>query len=370
MRRPKAWESSTDRIQTAQCGSSMPHNEGSSHSLTLVVNLLARFFRPYFSVDKKSSQEQLRQDFGEFPPTPLRCESLTGEFNVVRASGIGQIYHELAVQFRVMDADIESLSTDFLAKFNAKQLHEWHSTFESMGPRGSRFAKLAMFGWLLVMRTAKAVRYGTKRPNVRGMFVPYFKDGLQIFVKSQKHLNESDAYIVSHEHIHLLQHVNPESHCRHVRSPQELLTEEGLTDKFILYVLEKEEVEARLHEAVLSFYRAYHYLPTTVTGFLGLLASSEKIGLLVIGILESGDVTFDREQRKYPERNARPVEQLGWVLADIKTPALQCRYITEVLPVMYGNMFRYYGDNVASGSFHKGIDRPNFYDELYGTQVA
>lgn len=348
----------------------MPHNEGFSHSLTLLVNLLARFFRPYFSVEKKSSHEQLRQDFGEFPPTPLRCESLTGEFNVVRASGIGQIYHELAVQFRVMDADIESLSTDFLAKFNAKQLHEWHSTFESMGPRGSRFAKLAMFGWLLVMRTAKAVRYGTKRSNVQGLFVPYFKDGLQIFVKSQKHLNESDAYIVSHEHIHLLQHVNPESHCRHVRSPQELLTEEGLTDKFILYVLEKKEVEARLHEAVLSFYRAYRYLPTTVSGLLGLLASSKMIGLQVISILESGDVTFHREQGTYPEREARPVEHLGWVLMDIKTPELKRRYIAEVLPVMYGNLLKYYGDDVASSSFLKDIDRPNFYDDLYKAQVA
>lgn len=334
------------------------------------MNLLARFFRPYFSVEKKSSQEQLRQDFGEFPPTPLRCESLIGEFNVVRASGIGQIYHELAVQFRVMDADIESLSTDLLANFDAKHLREWQSIFERLGPRGSWFAKRVVFGWLFVVRTAKAVRYGMSRPKILGLFIPYFKGGLQIFVKSRTHLNESDAPVVSHEHIHLLQHINPESHCRHVKSPKELLTEEGGADSFILYVLEKKEVEARLHEAVLSFYRAYHYLPKTVAGFLGLLASSEMIGLLVIGILESGDVTFDREQRKYPERNARPVEQLGWVLADIKTPELQCRYTTEVLPVMYGNLLKYYGDNVASGSFLKEIDRPNFYDELYGAQAA
>ena len=343
---------------------------GSCHSLPVLVNLLARLFRPYFSVEKKSSQEQLTQDFGEFPPTPLRCESLTGEFNVVRASGIGQIYHELAVQFRVMDADIESLSTDFLAKFNAKQLHEWHSTFESMGPRGSRFAKRAMFGWLFVVRTAKAVRYGTKRPNVQGMFVPYFKDGLQIFVKSQKHLNQSDAYIVSHEHIHLLQHKNPESHCRHVRSPKELLTEEGTADSFILYILEKIEVEARLHESVLSFYRAYQYLPTTVSGFLALLASSATIGLQVSNILKSGDVTFRPGPEQYLERETGPVAQLGWVLMDIKTPELQRRYITEVLPVMYGNLFKYYGDDVANRSFLKEIDRPNFYDELYGAQAA
>ncbi len=334
------------------------------------MNLLAHFLRPFFSVQKKSSQEQLRQDFGEFPPTPLRCESLAGEFNVVRTSGIGQIYQDLAMQFRVMDADIESLSTDLLANFDAERLHELQRTFERLGPRGSRFAKRAMFGWLFVVRTAKAIRYGTTRPKVMGLFVPFFKDGLQIVIKAQGHRNRSDAPTVSHEHIHLLQHRNPESHCRHVRSPQELLTEEGWGDSFILYILEKKEVEARLHESVLSFYRAHHYLPTTVSGFLGLLASSEMIGLLVISILKSGDATFQQGQGTYPEREARPVEHLGWVLMDIKTPELQRRYITEVLPVMYGNLLKYYGDDVASRSFLRDIDRPNFYDDLYAAQAA
>ena len=177
----------------------------------------------------------------------------------------------------MIDADIEALSTDFLVNFDAKQLREFKRTFESLGPRGSRFAKRAIFGWLFVIRTVKAIRYGMSRPKVQGMFIPYFKDGLQIFVKSRTHLNMSDAPVVSHEHINLLQHRNPESHCRHVRSPQELLTDEGRADSSILYILEKKEVEARMHEAVLSFYRANHYLPTTVTGFLPLCQTSCRL---------------------------------------------------------------------------------------------
>lgn len=333
------------------------------------MNLLTRFFRPFFFVEKKSSQEQLRQDFGEFPPTPLRCEGLTGEFSVVRTSGICRIYHNLAVQFCVMDADIESLSTDLAAKFGADMRH-WKNTFQHLGPRSSRFVKRALFGWLFVVSTAKAIRYRKTKPDAVGLFIPYFKDGLQIAVKARGHGSKSDAHIVSHEHIHLLQHRNPESHCRYVRSPQQLLIEEGSADTFILYVLEKNEVEARLHESVLSFYRAYHCLPTTVSGFLGLLASSETIGLLVIGILDSGDVTFELGHGTYPEREARPVEHLGWVLMDIKTPELQRRYVTEVLPRMYGNLLKYYGDDVASRGFLRGIDRPNFYDDLYGPQAA
>lgn len=334
------------------------------------MNPFARFLHPYHSVEKRSSQEQLREDFGDFPPIPLQCEALTGDFNVVRARGIGQIYHELALQFRAMDADIGSLSTDFLANFDVKQLREFQRTFESFGPRGTLLAKRTFFGWLFVRKTVKTIRHGMLRPKVQGMFIPYFKDGLQIFVKSGTHLNGSDAPVVSHEHIHLLQHKNPERHSRHVRSPKALLTEEGGADPFTLYVLQKMEVEARLHESVLSFYRAYHVLPTTVAGFLGLLGASETIGLLVIGILESGDKTFTLEQGQYSERDAGPVDQLRCVLTDIKTPVLQRRYITEALPVMYGNLLKYYGDDVASRSFLKNIDRPNFYDELYGAQAA
>lgn len=197
------------RPEDARWGAGCPRMRVSFHSTPFFVNLLARFFRPFFSVEKRSSQEQLRLDFGEFPPTPLRCESLTGEFNVVRTSGIGQIYHDLAVQMRVLDADIESLSTDLVANFGADRLHDLQSTLEKLGPQGSRFAKRAMFGWLFVVRTVRAIRYGTKRPNVLGLFVPFFKDELQIFVKARGHLNKSDAPIVyafikQHEQEHML----------------------------------------------------------------------------------------------------------------------------------------------------------------------
>ena len=147
-----------------------------------------------------------------------------------------------------------------------------------------------------------------------------------------------------------------------------LLTEKKLADTFLLYLLEKNEVEARLHESVLSFYRVHHQLPVTVSAFLGLLASSQQFGWLVTGILELLGVTFHRDLGKYPERDAMYAEQLEVVLMAIKTRELQCRYITEVLPVMYGNLLKYYGDD--AGNYLKDIERPNFYDDLYGAQAA
>ena len=332
------------------------------------MNILARLFRPFYSVEKRSSLDQLQNDFGEFPPAPLQCESLTGNFNVVRASGIGHIYHDLMVQSLVLEADIDSLSTDLVASLGADKLRDLQRVFENLGPRSSRFLMRVVVVWMFIVRTAKAIRHKTINPKSHGVFVPYFKDGLQIVINSQKHFNKSEAPTISHEHIHLLQHRNPETHCRHVRAPQELLTEEGCADLFILYVLQKMEVEARLHESVLSFYRAYRYLPTTVSGFLELLAASEAIGGMVTRILQSDGITFLQGQDVYPERESRPVEHLGWILLDMRTPELQRRYITEVLPVMYCNLLKYYGDDVASRCLLQAIDRPNFYDELYAAQ--
>lgn len=336
------------------------------------MKLLTSLVRPFYSVEKKSSQEQLRDDFGDFPPAPLRCQSLAGKFDVVRTSGIGDIYHDLVMHKRMLQAidfDTQSLSTDLMASLDANYVLNLRRALDFFS-RGSKFVKRVLIslilGQMLVVKIAKVIRHGRTKPNGLGLLVPMLKNESQIIIKTGRHLHKSDAPTVSHEHIHLLQHKNPESHNRHVRSPQALLSEKGLAMPFLLYLLEKKEVEARLHESVLSYYRAHHQLPVTVSVFLGLLASSQQFGWLVIGTLELMDVTFHRELGTFRERDVIFAEQLEWVLMYMKTPELQCRYITEVLPIMYGNLLTYYGDDATSRGYFKDIKRPNFYDDLYG----
>lgn len=125
------------------------------------------------------------------------------------------------------------------------------------------------------------------------------------------------------------------------------------------------EVEARLHESVLSFYRVYRQLPMTIPIFLGMLAANQQYGELVGLTLESMGVNFDRLDLTFPERGKMSAEQLESLLVYINTPELTCRFITEVLPVMYGNLLSYYGDEDASNTFLQNIVRPNLYDDLY-----
>ena len=341
------------------------------------MNLLTRFFRPFYSVEKTSSREQLRQDFGEFPPSPLRCENLESEFNVIRTRRIGEVYHELMVckQFlQAIDSDAQALSGEFIDSLGPDFLLTMRRTFDDLG-QNSRFLKPALITLLLGMRGIVLLVRGTTlsantRPGVLGFFVPAFKGESSIVIKPGHLKHKSDAATISHEHIHLLQHQNAEHHSRHVKGPQMLLSEKALSNPLYLYFLEKDEVEARLHESVLSFYRTYRQLPETVPEFLGLLVAAPQLGGLVSETLVSLGVTFNRNVSPYPERDTMFVEQLELIFLAIKSPELLCKFLTEVLVVMYGNLLKYYGDDVASRSFLSGIDRPNFYDDLYAAPGA
>lgn len=76
------------------------------------MKLLNAIISPYYSIERRSCVGQLRDDFGNFPPTPLRCDGLSGEFDVVRTRGIGDIWHTLIV-FKRMLLGLESGHSTF-----------------------------------------------------------------------------------------------------------------------------------------------------------------------------------------------------------------------------------------------------------------
>ncbi len=343
------------------------------------MKFIARVVRRFYSVEWKTSEQQLLDDFGEFPPTPLRCESLKGEFKVVRTHGIGSIYQDLMLHkafLNAIDLDPQSISTEAMnflgtTSTSVPEIRRALATLSGGSVFGKRVLVSLALGHQFLKMTAKAIRFGPTRPNVLGAFIPLFKNESQIFIQAGRlrKREKSDASTVTHEHLHLLQHRNPEDHSRHVKAPQDLLTEKGLSKDVLLYTLEKREVEARLHECVLSFYRAHRQLPLTTSGFLGLLASGRQFGSDYALILKLMGVTVV-EFGEYSERDAMYAEQLAWILLNVKTRELECKFITEVLTVMYGNLLKYYGDPVASRIYLEGIARPNLYDDLYSAETS
>lgn len=303
----------------------------------------------------------------------MRCDGLSGEFDLVRTRGVGEIWHTLIVFNRVLRGlqTDTYLSADFVKEFGADQVVALRHAFEGLGT-SARFIKpvvitltLGMSGGVLALRMIRSAR---KRSRVLGCFVPVRTHESEIVVKLGSHArsSKSEAPTISHEHIHLLQHMDAEDLLRNAKSPEQLLNDKGLASPFLLYLLKKDEVEARLHESVLSFYRAHRRLPMTVPMFLGMLSASEQLGEWVTWTLEDAGESFERLASSYPDRGAEFVKQLEFILIYIKTPELTGRFITEVLTVMYGNLLRYYGDEAASRNFLEGIARPNLYDDLYG----
>ena len=135
----------------------------------------------------------------------------------------------------------------------------------------------------------------------------------------------------------------------------------------VLYYLDKKEVEARLHEVVLSYYRDEKELPVNKEGFIKLLLSIEDINKITQKYLGFTDIHVELGSREIEVRATDMSKGFQFALLcagnDKETAS---KYITEVLPVMYGNLLLYYGDSVMSQQFMREIERPNLYDRIYG----
>ena len=356
----------------------LPHLGRSTIPLWLLMNFLKQLLRPIYSTKIRSSEEQLRDDFGDFPPAPLRCAGIIGEFEVVIIRNIGEVFSELIVLKMILqgiEAEKQFLSTDVLEFIGAEQVLAFQNGFEGLGG-SAKFIKPAVTSLMLavmgVRLTVRMIRSAQRESKVLGFFLPIRKHESNIFVRVARHAKTgmSEASTISHEHIHLLQFKDSERHARDARSPETLVTVSDVNRSFLFYLLQKREVEARLHESVLSFYRSHRSLPLTVPKFLGMLAANQQFGELVSLPLVHSRISFDRTVESYPEREAMWAEQLESILLFIQTTKLTSKFITEVLTVMYGNLLRYYGDEVESQNYLKGIERPNLYDELYGLQTS
>ena len=286
-----------------------------------LVKRFARLFQLIHRSELRTSASQLAMDFGSVVDREISSEE---QFRLVRRS-----FEEVERQFpRLMRAVV------------------WFTP-----------AILAVRHWF---RRSQGV---LTRDGTAGSFNPLCPD--DVVVRSAMSTAVSEAAVASHEHIHLLQHRDAEHHSRFLRNPSSLLCDKALVIPQLHYFFEKKEVEARLHESVLSFYRSRGHLPITVTGFLSLLACSQTFGWLISDSLEAEDFGADASPELYPERELVFAKQLETILLSLRTPHLERRFIVEVLTVMYGNLLRYYGDATASDQFLGQIERPNLYDEIY-----
>lgn len=302
-----------------------------------------------YSVVTKKSQSMLAEDFGRFPPLPLSPAADNNlEVNIVTMRGLGELYYCFAVRGRLLHALRQDPSTVSLKLVDVSR---------GVGP--GMFVRQLLrspgFIWDL---------YSLLRTKKQGaaLFLPMHSHDNYIALRPNASERSCIAPLVSHEHIHLLQH-------RHipntfVLNPNFVLPKKWATHPDALDLLSRVEVEARLHELVLSYYRVRGRLPVTTQDFLALLCGCETPGLAVIEALLA-HAEYPKNVVRYEVRDGMFAEQLDGILCAMMTVHLRYRFVSEVLPVMYSNLLQYYGDHIHSAAIRAEIARPNLYDDLY-----
>ncbi|UUZ46652.1 hypothetical protein LP420_22370 [Massilia sp. B-10] len=206
-----------------------------------------------------------------------------------------------------------------------------------------------------------------QKPKARmGLVLPLTRDDRQITLFGKTNRNPAlRNEVLAHEHVHFLQNRQDSNRSKKLHNPHQILPAERAEDQFVLYLLECAEVEARLHELVLSYYRSKCVLPQTLGEFLGMLADWDEMGAYLVQMTADVGLTMPSSGKPFAMRSTMFSGQLAAVLGILKDPEMTKRFVCEVLPVMYANLLHYYGDASASAKFAAQYARPNLYDALY-----
>lgn len=332
-------------------------------------------FKHSFHVEERCSNKQLAMDFEEFPPYPLNCKRSDSVVRIIRASGLGEVVNCFQISrklFYVSSADSgarvscsirsEKVGQDGMEIVDIINDANRHvpTLFRSLTARIFRSVLVTWYSFVLL-------RIIRRRENGLGLFFPTDQMSGQITLTRDLSLLKSrEEAILSHEHLHFLQHRDGEDHSKIMMNLSALIPEKDHGNGTLLYILQKREVEARLHEIVLNFYRAKKCLPISTEGFVELLWTSQCFREDVMEPLLLQGFSLGGGLEILPEREAMFPSQLANAFAYMTDSQCQYRFVTEVLAVMYGNLLRYYGDEVASLRYLAHISRPNLYDTLYG----
>lgn len=327
----------------------------------------------YYSTEDRRTEDQLKKDFGEFPPSPLICSNLPHEFSIARVRGIGRLYDDAKIVHRLFSAkDLSDfnefhvgLGREFLSAKNTAASTDEGNVRNGSGP-SRRVIKYLMVPVLGVAAMYLLIRIWLARSRMEGHFTQMFANEKQITIMTGRGIDKDMQEVtISHEHLHYLQLVANRMRLKQIDPAVPLLSDKYKTDWYIVYLLSNLEMEARLHEMVISYYRSRNALPSTIDEFVDMLAGSKKLSKIVIDTMRHNGRTMNLDVLRYSERCVSTSREIKISLMAIKDFELRYRYITEVMTVMYGNLLGYYGDGNASTEFHMQVSRPNLYDALY-----
>ena len=339
------------------------------------MSLISSVINVFYCEERVLSKIQLKNDFGDYPPFPLRGDDLDLEFNIVNVRGVGVIYNLFNIFKKMLkeseqDTNLNPLLINGASDNTLIELNEVAKAFNELKNSKHKFVfvfAIAVVSPFVLIKMRKSKFFDT---NCRGFYLPAIGSENQITARLGSGLMDPLA-IISHEHLHFLQRMNNEFQGGGVNNLNFLNSEQANNERFkqlaqfMLYAFERNEVEARLHEIVLSYYRANRELPLTIGGFINLMATCNDFDDWVVSSLSSKEIFIPRDDVRFQVRDQKMAEQLKLMLCFFGDDDLRFRFVSEVLSVMYARLLMYYGDKKSSANFMGEISRPNLYDRMY-----
>lgn len=201
-------------------------------------------------------------------------------------------------------------------------------------------------------------------------------EGISLCESALKLEPKSTKAIISHEHIHFRQFLDSVYRKENKRkgmivNGNHLFDDKNeLYEKLKNYWFSEAEVEARLHELVIFYYRKHHKLPLSIEEFVKVVFFSSCVQNSEFSGHDRPSLKKWIRKNKKEGRmcNFRSIEicvEIMMMCESIKSQEAAIKYVYEVLPIFYSRLLRYYGDIDASQMISENIIRPNFYDQIY-----
>lgn len=340
--------------------------------------LLSHFYKR----KKSQSIEQLKNDFGCFPPLPLSHTGSCFEYDQIVISKLlypalnltqcVRVFNKL-IRYHACKKDDRPYDSSGLIDHVASAIDsciDLKKTTDKLPilSKAICIASLILLMPLIILASLIALfSIVIRKPTFQGVYLPFSEQ--IVLIKSNGISSTYWESILSHEHIHFLQDMHrsqvPKA-CKEITNPSSYLNNVYQKNPHALYLLRSVEVEARLHELVLSYYRAFKRLPTTYSGFLEMLHGCRNLTKTVSEIYKISNIKFDfNKDHSFNVRQPELIKELSICFRAFANFEDEIRFIRQVLPVMYANLLIYYGDEKSSQKFREKIPDSRFYFELY-----
>lgn len=350
---------------------------------------------------KTNSQEILREDFGCYPPNPLKVDNNLAHvqvevrpfkffrlfvfkarttFALVKACFTGKVSTELLTSepnvlalFEGVQASFKNSLTPFRhALNNLKSKILIKKVVGSLQLLGlflvSCILVVVLLLYFIYLNIKQTLQF---QKSANAFFYPSQQSSNQIMYNAQTP-NSDLCWYISHEHLHLLQtHFEQKANNAYadvdLSVPRELgflkaSATQGAYGDYMEYLFLRHETEARLHELVLVYYRANGELVLDLNGFLRMLLHFE---CFLNPIRTNYPALYDElpheDIQTLTPRSPHMMRDLERIVFSFENEKRLKAYLFEVLPKMYANLLCYYGDKQAAEVMSNTIPSTSLY---------